>query len=92
MCPQKILRTGLFIASAFASEQTQAFVFADFFQKPLTIPIPHTKEILPFQQFFHLTFKQKDKQNFRRNQECNRYKKNHIFHAHHLLDFNFYDN
>lgn len=67
-------------------------LFSRIFSKSAHHSNPSHKKILPFQQLFHLAFKQKDKQNFRRNQEYNRYKENHIFHAHHLLDFNFYDN
>ena len=68
------MRTGLSMASASASDQTQAFVFAHFTKCAHHSNPSHKKFLLP-QQLFYLPFQQKDNQKFRQRQKQNHQKK-----------------
>ena len=80
VCPQNNLRTGLSMATASASDQTQAFVFAHF-TKCAHHSNPSHKKFLLSQQLFHLSFNQKYNHKFRQRQKQNHQKKNRIFHS-----------
>ena len=80
------------LASASASDQTQAFVFAHF-TKCAHHSNPSHKKFPLSQQLFHLSFNQKYNQKFRQRQKQNHQKKNCVFHISSSLhlQFNFYD-
>ena len=96
VCPQNNLRTGLSMSfqGKLATKtvlrfcwlrlppptKRTAFVFAHFHKMRSPLQSLTHKSFLPFQHLFHLPLQQKDNQKFRRKQECNRYKKNCVFH------------